>query len=527
MQSAPEIERTCSEPAIALRGSDGHFRAMFEGSPIGTALLDLDARYAAVNPALQAMLGYTAAELIGRYVWEQYPDKSSRTSIAYRDTLLSGTAESYRREQHYTRKDGTEICAQVTGALLRDESGRPEFGLCMLEDITERRQLEQRLRQAQKMEALGQFAGGIAHDFNNTLSSISAYAQILFDDLAESDTRRRDAAEILKVTSRAAGLTRQLLSFSRNKILNLDLLDAAAVVDDFKALLRPLLPASINLVIRITDRPVIIRADRTQLEQVLMNLALNARDAMADGGTLTIDIGHEAPKNRTSPATQTGSCSDQYVVLGVSDTGAGIPDEVKCRLFEPFFTTKATAHGTGLGLATVYAIVRQNAGTVSVASQLGVGSCFTVKFPVARGTPAAVAGPCRTVSPVLAESRTTVLIAEDEASVRDAARRLLQRAGMRVLTACNGVQALAILDTEHVDVLMTDMMMPIMGGVELISRATMTWPQLRVIVISGYAEIDESDPHPLGDLVLEKPFSADSLIRAVRDVTTQRTAELG
>jgi two-component system cell cycle sensor histidine kinase/response regulator CckA len=518
-------ERTNGGSGSALRASEGRFRAMFEGSPIGTALLDLEARYVAINPALQTMLGYTDEELLGQYVWAHYPDKSSEAPMAYLDKLLNGTTESYRREQRYIRKDGQEIFAQLTAALLRDEKGNAEFGLCMLEDITERKQLEAQLRQAQKMEAVGQFAGGIAHDFNNTLSTISAYAQILFDDLTESDSRRNDASEILKAASRAAGLTRQLLTFSRKKALSHDLLDVCTVVEEFGALLRPLLPASIRLITHIAQRPLTIRVDRTQFEQILMNLALNARDAMPNGGSLTIEIAQCAPSEHA--ARNSGNvCTEAFAALMVSDTGVGISDDIRCRLFEPFFTTKGDVHGTGLGLATVYAIARQGGGAVAVDSTPGEGSRFTVTLPIASGTAAAVADPCQSALPESRDSCTTVLIAEDEASVREAARRLLQRAGLRVLTACNGVEALEALNgNQEIDVLMTDMMMPIMGGTELIALATALRPNLRVIVISGYSDIGESNRRVPGDIVLEKPFSADSLIRAVRQVTASLSKE--
>jgi two-component system cell cycle sensor histidine kinase/response regulator CckA len=518
---------TDRDAGSALRASEGRFRAMFEGSPIGMALLDLTGRYIAVNPSLQSMLGYASADLVGQLVWEQYPDKSSVAPLARLETLLSGEMESYRREQPYVRCDGKEIFAQVTAALLRDESGDPECGLCMVEDITERKQLEARLRQAQKMEAVGRFAGGIAHDFNNTLSTITAYAQILFDDLAASGELRADAGEILKAASRAAGLTRQLLTFSRTKVLDYELLDVCVVVEEFEALLRPLLPASIDLVIRPTCKSATVHADRTQLEQVLMNLALNARDAMSSGGTLAIEVSQHAAKGLPSTLLQPHGSAAGYAVLSVTDSGTGISEADRLRLFEPFFTTKGEAQGTGLGLATVYAIVRQAGGTVAVDSRPGSGSCFTVTLPLACGPAPDAATQGQTCTLVPHEERTTVLIAEDEPSVREAARRLLHRAGMRVITACDGVEALAVLREEsHVDVLMTDVIMPNMGGFELIERASMVRPGLRVIVVSGHADVGESDPRGLGDVVLEKPFSADSLIRAVRSAVAPGATEV-
>ena len=508
----------------ALRASEGRFRAMFEGSPIGMALIDLDGRYTAVNPSLQSLLGYSSGDLAGRLVWEQYPDRAS-APLAHLETLLSGESESYRREQQYIRRDGKEIFAQVTAALLRDESGKPECALCMIEDITERKQLEARLRQAQKMEAVGRFAGGIAHDFNNTLSTITAYAQILFDDLAGSAELRADATAILKAASRAAGLTRQLLTFSRTRALDFELLDMARIVEEFEGLLRPLLPDSIQLMVRVAPRGIGVHADRTQVEQVLMNLALNARDAMPAGGTLAIEVSQRPVTELSSQLPQSGAAT-AHAVLTVTDTGTGISEQDRSRLFEPFFTTKEFAQGTGLGLATVYAIVRQSGGTVTVDSRPGAGSRFTVTLPVACGPAPITPVPGKTCAPVPQEKRTTVLIAEDEPTVREAARRLLHRAGMHVITASDGAEALSVLRGETpVDVLMTDVMMPVMGGIELIERASRVRPGIRVIVVSGHADMNHPDSKTVGDVVLAKPFSADSLIQAVRSVADSGTRQ--
>lgn len=509
-----------AETRSALRASEGRFRAMFEGSPIGTALLDLEARYVDVNRSLEAMLGYTAAEILGSYVWEHYPDKSSETPMAYLAKLLNGSANSYRREQRFVRKDGKEIFAQVTAALLRDEFGTPEFGLCMVEDITERRLLEGQLRQAQKMEAVGRFAGGIAHDFNNTLSTISAYAQILLDDLEENDCRRSDASEILKAASRAAGLTRQLLTFSRKKAVRYELLDICAVVREFGSLLRPLLPASIHLVTHAADQRLTVRTDRTQLEQVLMNLALNARDAMPNGGTLTIEVGQRGEALPVDALDALEPRDARVATLSVSDTGIGVSDELRAKIFEPFFTTKAESCGTGLGLATVYAIVRQNGGTINLDTTPGEGSRFTVMLPTASEQTESSCGAEAGVSPEACDARTTVLIAEDEPSVREVARRLLQRTGVRVLTADDGREALSIIrNDQHIDVLMTDITMPLMSGAELIEQVALLGRDIRVIVMSGHSEVGASDPRVICDMVLEKPFSADSLVNAVRTVT--------
>lgn len=526
-------ERRASE--LALRASEGRFRTIFEGSPIGIAVLTLNAEYIAVNRALEAMLGYSHAELIGRPVWEFYPDQSSTAPLHYLEKLMHGTVESYHREQRFVRSDGCEIQVQLTASLIRDGSGQPEYGICMMEDITSRRQLEAQLQQAQKMEAVGRFAGGIAHDFNNTLAAIAAYAQILHDDLGADDPRRLDAEEILKAASRASGLTRQILTFSRRRVVERELLDLTAIVTDFEMLLRPLLPASIQLETRIPRTPIVIHADRTQVDQVLMNLALNARDAMPEGGALRIELDVKpvaTPCDAQDTSHDVGGAARHVreATLVVADTGVGMSDEVRARLFEPFFTTKQEGSGTGLGLATVYAIARQAGGTVTVDSHPGAGSRFTVSLPVAdapclsHGRDTAPAEPAA-VAPSTSR-RTTVLLTEDEDGVRDAARRLLERAGFSVVTACNATEALQVLDTlrDAVDVLVTDVLMRGMDGVQLAQRARHLIPTLGVIVMSGYPDVPLADARAVAHLIIEKPFSATALVGAVQSVIERRGA---
>lgn len=530
------------ESQLALRDSEARFRAMFESSPVGIAVLTLGADFVAVNRALETMLGYTSAELSGRPVWELYPDQSSAAPLAYVDRLLSGELESYHREQRFRRRDGRDIHVQVTAALIRDDAGKALYGICMMEDVTERKQLEAQLQQAQKMEAVGRFAGGIAHDFNNTLAAIAAYAQILHDDLDPDDPRRADAEEILKAASRAGGLTRQILTFSRKKVVERELLDLRQVVGDFESLLRPLLPSPIRLETRLTSEPAVILADRTQIDQVLMNLALNARDAMPTGGTLRIELDVHAAPPQHAPgfhaATAAAPAHAREVSLVVSDTGIGMSEDVRARLFEPFFTTKSDGQGTGLGLATVYAIARQSGGTVNVESQPGTGSRFIISLPIAGEscgacagtTPGARAGSRREAAASADASRgTTVLLAEDENSVRDAARRLLERAGFNVVTACNATEALQVLDTlrDAVDVLVTDVLMRGMDGVELATRSRALVPSLRVIVMSGYADALFQNAPGVADVLLEKPFTAATLVGAVRSLApTDATAAI-
>jgi PAS domain S-box-containing protein len=403
---------------------------------------------------------------------------------------------------------------QPDGSVLAD-------GLIM--DITARRTLESQLRQSQKMEAVGQLAGGVAHDFNNILTAIAGFAEFLQDEFAPGDPRREDLGEILKGAHRAASLTAQLLAFSRKQVLRSEVLDLNQVVTQVTTMLRPLLGSSLHLVTLPAPRAVPVLADRTQLEQVLMNLALNARDAMQGGGTLTIEIG----------ITPVEPGAPQRATLVVSDTGVGMPPEVEARIFEPFFTTKAPGHGSGLGLATVHGIVKQSGGTIDVKSREGEGTSFTITLPLAAGS---------RVRPTTGEMNTirdskqgeggspagTVLIAEDEEAVRAIAQRLLERAGYRVLTARHGADALRVLDQagETVDLILSDIVMPEMGGVELAARAAEVIPGLPVILMSGYTDNDLGPINEEGMVAgfISKPFTSETLLETVKVAVRSRVS---
>ena len=395
---------------------------------------------------------------------------------------------------------------QPDGSVLAD-------GLIM--DITAQRALEAQLRQAQKMEAVGQLAGGVAHDFNNILTAIAGFAELLQEEFTPGDPRREDVGEIIKGARRAASLTAQLLAFSRKQVLRSEVLDLNQVVAQMTAMLRPLLGSSLHLATLPAPRPVPVLADRTQLEQVLMNLALNARDAMQGGGTLTI----ETSLSPAEPSAPHGA------TLVVSDTGVGMSPEVAAHVFEPFFTTKPPGQGSGLGLATVHGIVQQSGGTISVASRPGEGTSFTITLPQATaprarprtGETAAI----RNVKERAEEgSAGTVLIVEDEEAVRAIAQRLLERGGYRVLTARHGADALRVLARAGatVDVLLSDVVMPEMGGVELAARATEMLPGLPVVLMSGYTDKDLGpiDEEAVFAGFVKKPFTADSLLEAVK-----------
>ncbi|HEV2644130.1 MAG TPA: ATP-binding protein, partial [Candidatus Elarobacter sp.] len=351
---------------------------------------------------------------------------------------------------------------------------------------------------------------GVAHDFNNILSAITGFADLLQDSLESGDPRCADVQEILKGARRASGLTRQLLAFSRQQVLQPVTLDLNHLVTETAAMLRPLLGAALQLATAPADVPVPVVADRTQLEQVLLNLAVNARDAMPDGGTLTISVGI-APSMRGAPAMAT---------LVVSDTGCGMTPDVFARAFEPFFTTKPVGKGTGLGLATVHGIVQQSGGTVQVASQPGAGATFTVTLPLAE--PAVRASEPMGVTRAT-RGTGTVLLVEDEEPLRVVAQRVLQRAGYHVLVARDGVDALRVLSESDVtvDVLLSDVTMPELGGVELAAIAAERVPGIRIILMSGYADTDIGSVGQGSriDAFLPKPFTTASLLDTVNGVT--------
>ena len=382
-------------------------------------------------------------------------------------------------------------------------------------DVTERRLLEQQLFQAQKMEAIGKLAGGVAHDFNNLLTAISGYSRLLLESVG-TDSLRCDVEEIIKAADRATSLTTQLLSFSRQQVLETVAIDLNDLIEDIAAILRRIIGDDVELITILNHVPA-VRGDRGQLEQLVLNLVVNARDALPDGGTIRIDtddcqIG--------SPLTSYGITlpPGRYVVMTVSDTGCGMSEDTKARLFEPFFTTKPQGVGTGLGLATIYGILAQSGGLVEVSSELGAGASFRVYLPRHHGV---VATPSA-IDDVFPEGGSeTILLAEDEASVRVLARRVLQGAGYTVIEARNSVEARHHAESiGHIDLLLADVRMPGGGGPDLYRTLHASRPTMRVLFMSGYAErhLFEKAEIPHAAPFLAKPFTVEGLLRKVREV---------
>ena len=500
-----------------LGDSERRFRATFEQAGIGVAIVDSHGHPVEVNAALRVMLGYTAEELTGMsFVGLTHPEDRGADWTLFRE-LFSGSRNRYSLEKRYIRKDQQQIWGRLTVSLVRDATGQPQYAVAMVEDITKQRQVEEQFRHAQKMEAIGRLAGGVAHDFNNLLSVILGYCELLLVDVAPGDPRQADISEIHKAGTCAAGLTRQLLAFSRKQIIEPVRLDLNVVVRDMREMLGRLIGATVKVVLGIGLEAAPVMADRGQVEQIVMNLTVNARDAMPRGGTLTIEVGNvhlDDDDLKAHSALKRGP----YVVLTVSDTGTGMTPQVQARLFEPFFTTKEPGKGTGLGLATVYGIVERSGGSVGVYSEVGTGTSFKVYFPRSDAAEMVVEPPAPVAR--LPAGSKTVLVVDDAEGLRHMARRLLQQQGYTVLVAANADEALALFDRNgSIDVLLTDVVMPGASGPELTKQLIERRPTLRVVYMSGYT--DEAIVHhgilEPGVIFLNKPFTSETLGQKVRD----------
>jgi PAS domain S-box-containing protein len=413
--------------------------------------------------------------------------------------------------------DGTIRWLSGAGRILLDKDGTPTRGIGVMMDITERRSLEAQFQQAQKMEAIGRLAGGVAHDFNNMLTAILGYCELLLADTDPADERVADLTEIRKAGIRAAGLTRQLLAFSRKQIIAPTRLDLNEVITDLHSMLERLIGEDVHVQLRLHAPLGTVLADRGQMDQVVMNLAVNARDAMPNGGTLTIEtINVELDENY--PKAHFDVKPGTYVLLVVTDTGVGMTPDVQARLFEPFFTTKEVGKGTGLGLATVHGIVKGSGGIVNVYSELGLGTTFKVYLP---RVDHAETAPHPAIAHQARRGAETILVVDDVQALRDLTKRLLERLGYTAVTAANAEEARAIFEgNTAVDVLLTDVVMPGASGPELTRRLAELRPGLRVIYMSGYTEETMAQHGVLepGIAFVHKPFSSETLARKLREV---------
>jgi two-component system cell cycle sensor histidine kinase/response regulator CckA len=503
----------------ALRESQAQLESAEAFALVMTAHLGLDGRWIKVPPSLCRLLGYSEAELLRMRSDDLTHPQDREADLRQRERLLAGELRSYDVEKRLIRRQGSPVWVYLNSSVVQDAGGRPLYLLAYLRDVTERKSLEAQLRQAQKMEAVGQLAGGIAHDFNNLLTAIQGNTELLLTALEPRDPRRMDVLEIARAAHRAATLTRQLLAFSRKQVLQPRIVSLNAVVTDLTTMLRRIIGEDIEL--RLDLEPALGRvlADAGQLEQVITNLAVNARDAMPHGGMLTLRTRNLSAEDVPAGDPEAPPLLGELVALSVADNGTGMDERTQARLFEPFFTTKELGRGTGLGLATVYGIVRQSGGHIRVSTRLHEGSTFTVYLPRVEGRLELESPP--EPEPTSPRGTGTVLVVEDEESVRVLARRVLTARGYQVLDAASAAEALTLTENGRrpLDLLVTDVVMPGMGGPALAERLVAEQPGLRVLYISGYAEeaIRRQGSLPAGGSLLEKPFTADQLALRVRE----------
>jgi two-component system cell cycle sensor histidine kinase/response regulator CckA len=503
----------------ALRTAEERMRFALENAEVG--IWDMDYRTGVLrwSETIEAHYGLRPGTFGGTFeafVELIHPDDRASVLDTVGKAMKSG--EDFSTQNRSIWPDGTVRWLNGAGRVLVGQHGEPVRAVGISLDVTGRRTLEEQFQQAQKMEAVGRLAGGVAHDFNNLLTAILGYCELVLVDVSQNDSLRADIMEIQKAGTRAAGLTRQLLAFSRKQIIEPTLLDLNAVVTDIRAMLRRLIGEDVKIVLGLHHESALVKADRGQVEQVVMNLAVNARDAMPKGGTLTIETAN-VELDEHYALTHLAVKPGRYIGLTVTDTGTGMTPQVQARLFEPFFTTKEPGKGTGLGMATVHGIVTQSGGSVGVYSEVGKGTSFKVYFPMADAAEMVVDAPAPVARP--RAGTQTVLVVEDADGLRELAKRLLQRQGYTVLIAADAEEATRIFgENPTIDVLLTDVVMPGASGPELTRQLVAQRPGLKVIYMSGYTE-DTIVHHGVlkpGIAFLNKPFTSDTLGRKLREV---------
>jgi len=507
------IERRRSEEA--LRKSESVFRLLFSHNPLPTWVMDDETlQFIQVNEAAVRQYGFAPEEFGRMTIFDiRAEEKSASLEVHPRK---DGSAGHHQGVCKHRKKDGKVFEVELISHQF-DHAGR-RVRLVVAQDISERHILEQQLRQAQKMEAVGRLAGGVAHDFNNLLMVIKGHTELLMNAVPAAERMSRKIMQIDRAADRATALTKQLLAFSRMQVLQPRVMNLNGVVDDMGKLLPRLIGEDIDLGIRTAPDLGAIRADASQMEQIIMNLAVNARDAMPAGGRLIIETSNadlDRTYNSTHPIVKPG----RYVLLAVSDTGSGMDTETQAHIFEPFFTTKKPGKGTGLGLATVYGVVKQSGGFIWVYSEVGKGTSFKIYLP--RVDQPEDKGSVPLPLAEVPRGTETILLAEDEQDVREVAREFLESGGYTVIEAHNGAEALR-LAAEHkatIDLLVTDMVMPGMTGKELAGRLRHQHSGIGVIYMSGYSEqtAAETTQADANMLLLTKPFSRGSILRTVRE----------
>jgi len=511
-------ERMAAETALDEQA--GILRAVVDDSPLAIVIAAPDLTITRWNNAAVKQFGWTADEAIGQSLLMLMPENRLEEFYEQRRKLDEGAIVTNFETQRL-RRDGTLRDVSISKCALH-ANGRLSGIVSIVSDSTDRKRLEAQYRQAHKMEAVGQLAGGVAHDFNNLLTVIISYSQMLLAEFAEGSSGRSDVLEIKRAAERAALLTKQLLAFSRQHVLRPQILDLNLVIGDLEQMLRRLLREDISIVLTLDAALGPVAADPGQIEQIVMNLVVNARDAMPNGGRLSIETSNvRFDSSYQVRASDALLAAGSYVVIAVSDNGSGMSPQVQARIFEPFFTTKRLHEGTGLGLSTVYGIVKQSGGYITVYSEIGHGTTFKVYIPLADAVIDS-RGPDDGASTLATQGGETVLIVEDDDALRRVASRALQQCGYEVLVAADGAQALELCSQHErgLHLVVTDMVMPEMSGIELAERIALSYPEIKVLLMSGYTR-DETARRGIASeryAFLEKPFTPSKLAAKVREL---------
>jgi len=507
-----------------LLRSEARFASLVQDAPYGIYRVTLDGQFLQVNPALVRMLGYQSeAELLACNI---------ETDVYAKAEFRKAVADQHWRDQdfrdveaHWKRKNGEKIIVRLSGRPVQHPGEEPAYFEVFSEDITERRSLERQLLQSQKMDAIGRLAGGVAHDFNNLLGVILGQTELLQAELGSNPSVHRRTEAIEQSAGRAAELTKQLLAFSRQQFIEPRVVDTNVIVRDVEKLLKRLIGEDVEFTLHLQPDAGNIKVDPSQLEQILMNLAVNARDAMPNGERLILETAY-VELDEAYARQHFGAQAGDFVMLVVSDTGSGMDSQTMARIFEPFFTTKTDGRGTGLGLSTVYGIVKQNNGYIMPYSEMGHGTTFRIYFPRVRE--AAEFRNQKSSQAEFAKGSETILIVEDESALRELARELLEANGYKVIEADRGEKAIQLVEHSHtpIDLLLTDVVMPGIGGKQLAKRLVELRPGLHVLYMSGYSDdiISNRGALPENTMLLPKPFTRAILLRRVRDALNTKTS---
>jgi two-component system cell cycle sensor histidine kinase/response regulator CckA len=493
--------------------------ALLESATQAIISIDGRGRIVLANQRAIELFGYSREELMNARIELLLPESRRSAHTRQRDQYLANPQTrpmGIGMDLAGRRKDGTEFPVEIGLSYLTTPDGN--FAIAFVTDISKRKELEQQLLHAQKMEAVGRLAGGVAHDFNNMLTVIAGYNRMILDEVSPMDPLRGYAEEILKASDRAAALTNQLLSFSRRQLLQPRVVEVKTIVQQVEKMLRRLIGEDIELLLQLSPDTCNIYVDPGQVEQILVNLVVNARDAMPLGGRVTIETGLAALDD-TYARTHSGVKPGEFAMIAVTDTGHGMDAETRMHIFEPFFTTKPQGQGTGLGLATVYGIVKQSGGDIWVYSELQRGTTFKLYFPRVSSEPQSEAPES---DERLVHGSETIVLVEDEESVRNLTVKLLRQLGYRILIAANGEEALKIAKshTDAIDLLLTDIVMPNMSGKQLSEEFLHVHPETAVLFVSGYTENTVVHHRVLeaGGEFLPKPFSREILAKKIREV---------